>query len=1171
MSYNKNQEIAIFTKDRDILVSAGAGSGKTFVMIERIAENIIRHNVSVDELLVVTFTNAAANEMRIKLNDKLLELLSNDNLDSKERKYLLNQVDLMGQSDICTLHKFCQTIIQKYFYTIDLDPSFSIGEESDTQNLRNRAINSLINELAEKKDASFMLLAHTFDDKRGFDKIKKYVFKIYDFLTNQPSIEEFKNKVEKAYLGDIDNNLYTNIINRYACEVFDYFAQSFVQLKQKADMFNFDALSLKLADYIQELNKVSLNNTFSQNHYLVFHLSLGNLSVKTDDPECLELKEEASSLKTQFADVLRKIRENVFLSDDLEEIKQDLLSSKNVVIAMFYIVEEFSKKFSKLKKDNNILDFSDLEHYAYKILSNQQVREEIRAKYKQIYVDEYQDINDIQEGIINQIHKKRDLFLVGDVKQSIYGFRNTNPQIFLDKQSAFASEELENAVALHLNENYRTDQKILDVVNLVFGILMTKNLSGIDYLPDNKMMSGRVFKSGENSLPQVEVLIVEREKEEKEKIKPTQSYRVSTAPILEDEEKSYAKAEANVIYSKIAQILLEQKQIYDAKLGEFRQIQFDDITLLARVRSDYLDILLKELTDLGLPIAPIERETVFDEYEVALLYDYLYLVNNKTDDIKLTEFLISPIINLDENDLSQIRANSPDSETFYDCIINYNIYDNIGDKLKQALTLINEGRLFLVNKTIYDLLVDFCDKTNYLEIVSAFDGGQNRVRNVLGYINSFVGKRYNSDLCEYISSVEESENSPKISPENNVGVSVVGVETMHHSKGLEYPIVFLVDSGHGFNLEETRGDFLLHSQLGVGMYTYDTELRVKRETVSHSAIKIALNDKRFAENLRLLYVAMTRAKNHLFITGSTDLEKVATNTLPYALKTTNNNLNLILSVLDREQIEKLKTSKFLRHKINDENYINFEIFQCGKSIKTEQNKETNFVYEQKDDDFYNILAKNCNFMYDFEKNTTTALKNTVTMLNRQEEEPEISFNFEPKNFSVAENNSGQTSKVDTQVGIAYHKAMQLIDFELNSLQDVTNFLQINLSEEEFNLIDCGKIYKAIQNLKPYVEGARLFREQEFLMYVPLCELTNSSITDKVLVQGVVDLICVKNDAIYIFDYKTSNTKNVEERAKSYVTQMLCYQKAVEGALNCKINKKFLYFFLQERLILIDNE
>ena len=1175
MDYNNNQRMAIQTRDKDILVSAGAGSGKTFVMIERIADNIINHRVSVDELLVVTFTNAAASEMRAKLNNKLLALLADENLSHNERKYLLEQVDLMGQSDICTLHKFCQTIIQKYFYTISLDPSFNVGEESETAVLRGRAINDVFKSLAEKKDKQFMLLARTFDDKRGFDKIKNYVYKIYDFLTNQPDVLEYKNKIDLAYSGEINQNQFAVVINNYVCEVFEYFAQCFVDLKQEAEFLGSDALINIFEEYIAEFSKVNNQNSFAENHHLVFNFCLKNLSAKVYSPEEQELKTKASSLKTAFTRVLNEnLKKHVYLSENLQEIQDNLNSSRIIVDAMFMVVNQFSERYLKLKKERNLLDFSDLEHFAYEILQNPQVEEEIKNKYKQIYVDEYQDINDIQEGIISKVHKGKDLFLVGDVKQSIYGFRNTNPQIFLNKQSAFADKSNTSSTALPLNENYRTDQKILDFVNWTFGALMTKSLGGIDYLPDNKMVSGCDFKVAQNSLPQVEVLIIEKEKEEKPKITPTEVYRVSNAPVLIDEEKNYAKSEAEVIYNKIMQLIDEQKQIFDPKLGEkgdFRDISYKDITLLARGRSEYLDILLKELSDFGLPIAPVARDTVFDEYEVYTLYNYLCLINNKTDDISLTSFLISPIIGLNENELSHVRACTPACDNFYECILNYNLQDEILQKINYAVNLIEDGKEDLINKTIYELLVKFCEKTNYLNLIGAFEGGQNRVRNVLGYLNSFVGKRYNADLCEYLASVQSSEESPKINPEFNVGASVIGVETMHHSKGLEYPIVFLVDSGHGFNMEEMRGDFLLHSNLGVGMYTYDPDLRVKKETVSHSAIKIALNDKRFAENLRLLYVAMTRAKNHLFITGSVDVQKLSANTKPYALKTSPNNMSLILSVLSKEQLEDFKFKKHLDLKLSKDNIIKFRAYPCQINSTKKSTKSNSFNFGDIDTNFKNILNQNCDFLYEFEKSTKTALKNSVTGLNRFDDEPESSHNSQPQNFGLAESKPNKFKPVDTKIGIIYHKAMQLIDFELNSVQEVSAFLQTKLSNEEFNLINCEKIYKAIVNLRPLLQGARLFREQQFLMRVPLCDLIDSEIQDCVLVQGVVDLIIVKNNEIYIIDYKTSNSHNVEKTAQNYYIQMKCYQKAVEGALNCKITQKFLYFFLQERLILIDNE
>ena len=1164
MSYNENQKTAIKTQDKDILVSAGAGSGKTFVMIERIADNIINHRVSVDELLVVTFTNAAASEMRQKLNNKLYELLSDNKLDSNEKKYIFEQIDLMGQSDICTLHKFCQTVIQKYFYMINIDPSFGISEDSESVLLKDKAIENVFLKLTENGDDSFKLLTITFDDKRGFDKIKKNVYKVYEFLTNQPSIQAFKDKVFSNYTGLVEDNIFCNIINNYVAEFFEYYSNEFLNLSRESELLKYEPLTKNLKEYSNLLSKVNKDNDFKENHYLTYNLKLSNItSAKPDGIEQETLKEKVKDLKKDFSKRIGDIRKDVLISENFEDLQDSLDSSKDIVEAMFFVVDEFTKEYLKLKKERNLVDFSDLEHFAYQILQNPQVKQELQSKYKQIYVDEYQDVNDIQESIIQCIHNKCDLFLVGDVKQSIYGFRNTNPQIFLDKQKKFSLND-DDSVALFLNSNYRTDQKILDFVNYIFGALMHKASSGIEYLPDHKMVSGCDFVSNE-SFPQVEMLIVEKEKEEKEKIIPTQVYKVSTAQIQEDEEKSYAKAEANVIYSKIIELMQEEQKIFDPKIGEngdFREIQLKDITLLAQTRGEYLDILLKELSDLGLPIASISNDKLSEEYEIKLLFDYLNLVNNITDDIRLTSFLISPIINLNEDELALIRMNS-DEDYFYKAVLNYNNEDKIKQKIDYALALIHFAREFLVNKTIYDLLIEFCDRTNYLELLESFEGGKSRVSNVLGYLNSFVGKKYNNDLSEYISSISTTGEF-SLFPEVDVGISVIGVETMHKSKGLEYPIVFLVNTGHQFNSEDIRGDFLLNSEYGIGMQTYFAEKRYKKETLSHIAIKIAQRDKKFAESLRLLYVAMTRAKNHLYITGSIDPSKLTSSSMPFVLKSCNNFLSLVLSVLDKEELETLIFSKHLVKPLALHNDIHFSLIPCPKTFaQTEDNiqLETGDI----DNKLKDKLNSNFNFVYPYAKSTTTALKNSVTILNKTSEpEGNTSYNVTPQQFSITEN----TVSVNTDVGIVYHKAMQYMDFSLETEQEISQFLKNKLTKEEFNLINCGKITQAVKNLQPLVSGAKLLRERQFLMRIPINELTTSDVKDEVLVQGVIDLIVIKNDKIYIVDYKTSNTKNVEKTAQNYKTQLKCYQKAVEGALGVKIAEKFLYFFLQEKLIII---
>lgn len=1173
-NFNVFQRQAIDTENHDILVSAGAGSGKTSVMIERIAKNLIEGKVDVDKLLVVTFTNAAAAEMRQKLERKLNEVLANPDTPDNVRKRVIEQMGLLGQSDICTLHKFCQTIIKKYFYTIDLDPALSIGEESETSVLRARVLNDMMSELAEEKNPDFLLLAGTFDDKRSFNKIKDYIYKIHIFLTNQPDISAYKERIKEAYSGDLDNNKLTQVINQYMIELGEYFVSAFKELKQEAERLEFEKIIPILSEYIELMSLIKPENTFSQNHFAVFNMpQFRMLSAKADDPECIDLKERAGDLKKKCKAKLDDLMSKILISPDLNKISQDLTATRDILYAMLNLVEIFEERYLKIKKERNILDFSDLEHYAHKILTNPEINGEIKNKYQQIYVDEYQDVNDIQEEIVSLVHSKRDLFLVGDVKQSIYGFRNTNPQIFIDKQILFGDENNNETVAISLNYNYRTDQKILDFVNFVFGKLMTKKLGGIDYIPDNEMRSGLEFKSVVSSLPQIELDIIDKpntRKSTEDKLTPNGVYRVSTAPIKEEEESDYARSEGVVIAQKIAQFMHEQKKIYDARLNAEREITFSDITLLCRGRSDAVAVIIDTLNEFGIPVAPLDRDSVFNEYEIQVLFAYLNLVNNPYNDIYLTTFLTSPIIGLDENALSRVRACAGACVNYYDCVFSYAENDEISQKIQYALQLIQDGIESLLNGSIYNLLTDFCEKTGYLSLVGAMTDGISRVKNVKGYINSFNGKLFNNDLSAYLSSVEQAEEAPKIAPEYSVGSNVVKVETMHHSKGLEYPIVFLIDTGHGFNKDDKKGDFLLNSNLGVGMYKYDQESRTKSPTISLSAIKIAMDDKAYAENLRLLYVAMTRAKNHLIITGCCDVEKLKSNTSAFAIKSSGNFLELILCALSPDKIDEL-VSGCNHLKMNLVPNNDMEIFVHPKIDYTKFKKaksKRNLDFKHLNANFDEIIAKNAGFVYKYAKNTQLTFQNAVTSLNKSAKQENEIVNDEPIDFTLTENSA---TPITTEQGIAYHKAMQFIDFDLPNETAVRDYLSSILTEQERAQVDANKIFSAIKQIKPYIDNAQVFREQQFSMRVRHCDLVKeSNITDEILVQGVIDLVIVKDGKVILIDYKTSGSHNIEKTAQNYYMQLNCYSKAIEGALGLGVAQKFLYFFLQERLILIDN-
>ena len=1191
MPFDDKQTQAIETKNKDILVSAGAGSGKTSVMIERIVQNIIAGEVNVTELLVVTFTNASASEMRLRLEKALNDKLASNTLDEAQSKRLREQVELLGQSDICTLHKFYQTIIQKYFYTVDLDPSFVIGDESETAVLRARVLEELFKDCEAKKDPNFTLLAHTFDDKRNFEKIKTYIYKIYLFLTNLSSIDEFKARTDSAYSTDLNNNKFCQIINENTIEMFDYYGKVLKNLKREAEMAGCEDLIGYIVELMDIVSNIKADNNFEKNQFAIFNLPRPrDLRLKAKSPEEDELKEKFKAIKDNYKKSLEKLQKSVYLSADLGKIAQDLQESKNVLDAMLALVEKFSKRYLKIKKDRNMLDFADMEHYAYKILQQDEVSRDVRSRYKQIFVDEFQDVNDIQEDIITSIHKSRDLFLVGDIKQSIYGFRGTNPMIFLNKQRTFGDTHNDENITIDLNNNYRTDQKILDLVNWVFGKLMTKQLGDIDYLPDNEMVSGAYYERNNQALPPINIEIIKKEKEEKEKIACSGVYRVSSAPIAKDEEDNLARSEGAVIAQKISELMTTQKQIYDAKSKTYRDIKFGDITLLCRGRSTAVSKIVDTVAEYGIPVAPISKDSAFEQYEVQVLFSYLYLVNNPYDDVKLTTFLISPLVGLNEQDLADIRIyankktsteNSQDEVSpracaracvnYYDCVFLYLENKNVlADKLRKAMSLIEEGAEKLQNDTIYNLLNYICNKTNYFAFISSLDDGQNRLKNVRGYINNFIGKKYNTDLSEYLSSVEQAQDAPVITPEYTVGADVVRVETMHESKGLEYPIVFLVDMGHGFNTDSMKGDFLLHSSLGVGMMKYDSILRTKTPTISHTAIKIAMKNKDLAESLRLLYVAMTRAKNHLFITGCLKIDNLDATQSAYALKSKNNFLALILCAFGQDYVESIKNGYLgVRFPLGVDNELITTIYDPISENEQDDTKAHEIgILDNIDTKIMDILSNNCNYTYKYAESIHKALKNTVTALNREYDDIE-SVNITPKNFNITENRP--LSAITTEQGIAYHKAMQLIDFDLPDAKAVELFLITKMTPHEMELIDVNKIFSAIVNIRPLLVGARVYREQQFLMLENYNSLvTNSKLNDEILVQGVIDLIIVKNNEIYLLDYKTSGSHNVEKTAQNYIMQLNCYEKAIEGALKSRVSKKFLYFFLQERLILIDN-
>ena len=1173
MELQKEQQLILDTTNKDIIVSAGAGSGKTFVMIEKILKQIITQHTPVTKLLVVTFTNAAASEMRQRLEKRLREYLATLETDSQEYLYVLQQISLLPQSNISTLHKFCQNIIAKYFYVLDIDTSFSILEEADTAILYNRACDDILRDAERAEEPGIVDLLYIYDNKRNNKKLRDMILRVYSYIKNLADVPTFYSKIMQSYDTNLDNNVFCQIIKDHITSRCQYYYSVFEEIVISSQMCGCE----KIVAGAQQCKKVAELIKSSKTFCDILKILFSNLSSLDDVPsvakEFEDIKTTFQEAKSAFSDELKDFREKYCITKDQKVLQEDLQSNKQVMQGIFTLVDRFSKRYDELKAQRNAVDFSDLEHFCMQILSHDDIANEIKSSFDAVFVDEYQDINDIQEHIISRVQTQGNLFLVGDVKQSIYGFRNTTPQIFLDKTNSYQKDE-EHKSAIFLNCNFRSDQRVLDFVNLVFSRLMTTDSAGVDYLNTSLMASNREYLV-DGGLACVEIDIVNTHKEDKEKkAKPTKVYSVKEAQMEAVEDKDSPKSEADIIADKIFTLINNQKQIFDAKLGKdggLRDIKFGDVSILCRNRSSYVQTLLARLRERGVPVEDFGEDDIFETYEVQLLYNYLRLVNNYQDDVALAVVLSSPVFNLSEKELYAIRQSAPDQKYYYECLP-YVKDDNLLKKLNKLYDMLKVSRQILINGTIYDCLNQFVQQTNLEAIISLLPQGEHRVYNMTLFINHFINRSYNTNLCLFIEFVQSNGDTLSIPKEDAGSGDIVHVTTMHHSKGLEYPIVFLVGLGEKFVKTNLQDEIVFFDQLGVGLYCYDYAARVKRKTLSRCGIKLKLQERALAENLRLLYVAMTRAKNHLYLIGSLDVEKFVPSLNTYDLVLTNNFLSLVLSALHEISCNlhtglESKVSAVDVRNGNKKEMYNINVYPQAQhtfnnsELLTKPIKLSDYVPE-----FEQLMQDFAKFEYKYKQSTTIGLKNSVTSLNQQEIDNITNVHESTVQFGLTEQKDFDTSAA---LGTAYHHAMQFVDFNLDSPQEIYEYLSDKIDVNELKQLDCGKILSCVRNLRPLINGAdHVLREQKFMMYVPHKVLTNSLITDKILVQGVVDLIMIKGDNATIVDYKLTNIQNASKLKQKYDMQLRCYAFAIEKALNKKVDKKILYSFLQEKPIIV---
>ncbi len=1102
MIKDEAQEKVVNSKGKNLIVSASAGSGKTTVMIRKIIEGMLSGEINIKDILVLTYTKSAAEEMKQKLINAI-------NVNAEKNIEILGQLDDLPTANISTIHSFFQKILKKYFYVLNIDPSFNLCDELQSENLKAKALTKAMQEFYNESPTEYNKLLDLYGNDRTDRKLQKVVKAINEFCVSLADPEHWLKNIALNLCEDKD--LLLKLLNEDLC----FKIQSFVSEGDKLLKISTDGYTAYLNDMLSNLQKIKKEFNFFDNYYNFIQITFKTLKKDEENPIYLAV----INLRKKINEYKLYLNKMSLTKEHLQEI---LNVSSNLSKSVLEVYEKYYTVYTELKQQKNLLDFNDLERLMLKLLENSQIKETLQKEFKQIYVDEYQDANLLQEKILSQISNGTNRFMVGDVKQSIYTFRQANPDIFLSIQDKYKKEELSQS--LQLNSNFRSRSEILEFVNEVFDKIMTPLTSDIDYKKTSRFNPKADYKNVNCDIPAVNIEIIKREEKEKNLI-PPKIYSVQSHENNVGEEET-PEIEARVVADKISNLL--GKEIYSN--GEIKKIDFRDITILLSSRGNYLDKFCSTLSRFGIPLQANTRAMLYSDNTIKAIINLLSLSLNYYDDIALA----SSLYNFGKLTLCELMdiANS-NGESFYEKLKNYNEKQKICEKINNFLNIFDDFKFNLLTEGIYKSLYKIYDRTNYIKTLSADD----RVK-VKKFTNDFLTNGYNLNLVEFLDFAEKDlVLAPSYSADNNS----VTVTTIHASKGLEYPIVFLVNAGADFTKGKKEYEVVLNEKLGLGL----KELPNGEPSIVYETINKKEKRNEFAEKLRLFYVALTRAKNHLFIVGSSygDFKPIEND---YDVFTKKSFLSLAVGSMNKKYISKLIED----NNIVTDSGVNIELItELNSSLKEKKQQVA-----KADEKLIKIFNEYFNYKYPYEKEIKIALKNSVSKVAHEDDG--FSKNFQPKNFEVKEHLSGDSS----QMGTLYHEVMQKIDF-FNENQE----LKIPDNVEENIIIN------AINNVKKILEetkSKKVLKEQEFMMYVPQKEIVNNGSDDKILIQGIIDLLSFGEKNI-IIDYKLTKIKNSNILINIYKTQLKLYKIAVEKAFNIAINEVYLYNFNTQEMIKIN--
>ncbi len=1161
MKFTDQQQKAVDSRNKNLLVAAAAGSGKTAVLVERIVNLAINDNCDVDKMLIVTFTNAAAQEMRTRIQKNFSKRMETET-DSTILAKLERQSVLLSGASIMTFHAFCLSVIKQHFNKIDLDPKFREGNEHELGILRQEVIEKLFEEKYQNSDAEFNKFADGFGGTaKGDSNLHDLILNLHNFAQSRPYPEIWlKNCIENYQNPDAWIKKIINIAKKNAQEIINLAFDDAIKIKNliSAQFITDKKILNSWNKYVEilepEIKFFEKLKSVEENWDEIYKIILPKFNFKTYPKNKLDdnlqtIRDEMKIYRDDYKVQLENLQKIITLPKS--EIRAEVTEILPIVRWLAELIIDFDKNFSAAKRERGIIDFGDMEHLALKIFnSDKNVAKMYRDKFKVIMVDEYQDTNDVQEEIISKIVRENNFFAVGDVKQSIYKFRNAAPENFLQKYKNYP--QIENAERIDLSKNFRSRREIVDSINIIFKNLMTEDAMEIDYNADAELNFGADFYIPEkNSFA--------NEKTELIIIKNNQK----NANNIEDNEENLTslEKEAQFIANKITEIKKSHKKIFDGE--NYREIEYKDIVILLRSADGKGNKIVDILHENNILAYTEDKGGYFNAKEIQTMLSLLSILDNVQQDIPLAAVMLSPIGGFSAEDLAELRLIDRKTDLFTLIFLKAGTEnDNLAKKCKNFLTKINNWREIAKKISVPELLTTIYRESGFYDYFNNAAGKipQANLRILIDRAAEFESTNFRglSRFIQFIKKIRDLGSDLSAAKTLGENENVVRVMTIHKSKGLEFPVVFVMQLGSKFNLQDNYKAVIAHRTLGIGTCKIvENNFGIKRiSTFTRKIIEQQMQLESLAEELRILYVALTRAQEKLFLIGSAKniIEPIEENFSTNKLQSVKNALTWLMMI-------QLKAEKFIDYQIIDD----AEIKKSEKLII---------------DDAENAKKSTELPIYSAEKINLPAKISVTELKKRLSDEENISEELFPQKKFIYKRPKfiQEKSLTGAEFGTLMHSVMQNLD--LKQKLDAKNIsAQIDfMIGKDFFTPEQGKILKTksanIEKFFSSAIGKKILTAQKIYRELPFNQLIDAQILsvrdEKIFIQGIIDLIFQDSAGNWILiDYKTDKNNSDAHFRQIYHEQIKFYVGAMEQLLQIKIQKKYLYLLNSDRFIEIE--